>query len=174
MAIKAETKRYVGQPIERVEDEILLLGRAQYSDHLPTRAGTLHAAILRSPHAHAEIVSIDATKADAVPGVVAVMNGDDVKEMSEAFLIVLRAPINQWALAVEKVRYVGEAVALVIARDRYIAEDALADIDIVYSPLEAIVDQEEAIKDGTPQVHEAVGSNVVSTRFSPARSSTLR
>ncbi len=84
--------------------------------------------------------------------------------MSEAFLIVLRQPINQWALAVEKVRYVGEPVALVVARDRYIAEDALSEIDVVYEAMKPIIDQEEAISDDAPVVHEAVGSNVVSTR----------
>ncbi|MBT5049497.1 MAG: molybdopterin-dependent oxidoreductase [Rhodospirillaceae bacterium] len=164
MATDVKTKGYLGQPIERVEDEILLMGKAQFSDHLATRAGTQHAAILRSPHAHAEILSIDISKAEQVPGVVAVMTGDDVKEMSEAFLIVLRAPINQWALAVEKVRYVGEPVALVIARDRYIAEDALSEIVVEYKALEAAIDQEEAIKEGAPIVHDPVGSNVVSTR----------
>ena len=130
MTVDVENKKYIGQPIERVEDEILLMGKAQYSDHLPTRAGTLHAAILRSPHAHANIISIDTETAEEIPGVVAVMTGEDVKEMSEAFLIVLRAPINQWALAVEKVRYVGEPVALVIARNRYIAEDAVNEIAV--------------------------------------------
>ncbi|NKB20728.1 MAG: molybdopterin-dependent oxidoreductase [Alphaproteobacteria bacterium] len=164
MADVVEAKKYLGQPVERVEDEILLMGKAQYSDHLPTRAGTQHAAILRSPHAHAKIISIDTSKAEKIPGVVAVMTGDDVKEMSEAFLIVLRQPINQWALAVEKVRYVGEPVAMVVARDRYIAEDALSEIDVVYEAMKPIIDQEEAISDDAPVVHEAVGSNVVSTR----------
>lgn len=156
--------KYLGQPVQRVEDEILLMGKAQYSDHLPTRAGTQHAAILRSPHAHAKIKSIDVSRAEKIPGVSAVMTGDDVKEMSEAFLIVLRQPINQWALAVEKVRYVGEPVALVVARDRYIAEDALAEIDIVYDAIAPVIDQEKAILEDAPIVHEAVGSNVVSTR----------
>jgi 2-furoyl-CoA dehydrogenase large subunit len=164
MALDAETKKYVGQPVERVEDATLLTGQAQFSDHLPTRAGTLHAAILRSPHAHAEILSIDTAEAETMPGVFTVMTGEDVREMSEAFLIVLRQPINQWALAVEKVRYVGESVALVVATDRYLAEDAMAAIKVDYKPLKAIVDQEEAIRDDAPQVHEAVGSNVVSTR----------
>ena len=164
MTVDVKKKNYIGQPVERVEDSILLMGKAQFSDHLPTRAGTMHAAILRSPHAHAKIKSIDTGKAEQSPGVVTVMTGDDVKEMSEAFLIVLRAPINQWALAVEKVRYVGEPVALVIAHDRYMAEDALANITVEYETLDPIVDQEEAIKPDAPQVHEAVGSNVVSTR----------
>ena len=164
MADVALGKKFLGQPVERVEDEILLMGKAQYSDHLPTRAGTQHAAILRSPHAHAKIISIDTIRAENIPGVTAVMTGDDVKEMSEAFLIVLRQPINQWALAVEKVRYVGEPVAIVVARNRYIAEDALAEIDVTYEAMKPAVDQEEATLDDAPIVHEAVGSNVVSTR----------
>ena len=164
MADVAEVKKYLGQPIERVEDDILLMGKAQFSDHLPTRAGTQHAAILRSPHAHAKIISINTSKAEKIPGVVTVMTGDDVKEMSEAFLIVLRQPINQWALAVDKVRYVGEPLAMVVARNRYIAEDALSEIDVVYEAMKPIIDQEEAISDDSPIVHEAVGSNVVSTR----------
>ena len=164
MANTSQVQKYLGQPVPRVEDETLLMGKAQYSDHLPTRAGTQHAAILRSPHAHAKIVSIDVSRAEKISGVTAVMTGDDVKEMSEAFLIVLRQPINQWALAVEKVRYVGEPVALVVARDRYIAEDALAEIDVVYETMTPAIDQEEAILENAPIVHEAVGGNVVSTR----------
>ena len=164
MATAKEKIKYVGSPLERVEDNILLQGKAQYSDHLPTRAGTAHAAILRSPHAHAKINSISINKAKSHPGVLDVLTGDDVKEMSEAFLIVLRAPINQWALAVERVRYVGEPVAIVIARDRYIAEDAVGLIEVDYSPLPPAIDQEEATKDDAPVVHEAAGSNVVSTR----------
>ena len=164
MANTSQVQKYLGQPVPRVEDETLLMGKAQYSDHLPTRAGTQHAAILRSPHAHAKIVSIDVSRAEKISGVTAVMTGDDVKKMSEAFLIVLRQPINQWALAVEKVRYVGEPVALVVARDRYIAEDALAEIDVVYETMTPAIDQEEAILENAPIVHEAVGGNVVSTR----------
>ncbi len=164
MAESAEVKKYVGQSVERVEDEILLMGRAQFSDHLPTRAGTLHAAILRSPHAHAEILSIDTSRAEKMPGVACVMTGDDIQEMSDSFLIVLRAPINQWALAAKKVRYVGEPVVLVVARDRYLAEDAANEIDVEYKILPAAIDQEIAVTADAPVVHEAVGSNVVSTR----------
>ena len=164
MAATAEVKKYVGQPMERVEDETLLMGKAQYSDNLPTRAGTVHAAILRSPHAHAEILSIDTSESKKTPGVVAVMTGEDIREMSEAFLIVLRQPINQWALAVKKVRYVGEPVALVVARDRYLAEDAVSKIMVEYKTLQPVIDQEQSVKDDAPLVHEGVGSNVVSTR----------
>jgi len=164
MAVTAEAKGWVGKPVERVEDATLLTGKAQFSDHLPTRAGTLHAAILRSPHAHARIRKIDVSRAKAAPGVVSVITGEDIRAISDPFLIVLRQPMHQWALAVEKVRYVGEPVVCVVALDRYRAEDALALIDVEYEVLKAIVDQEEATDAGAPMVHEAMGSNVASTR----------
>jgi 2-furoyl-CoA dehydrogenase large subunit len=155
---------YLGRSVERVEDAILLTGRAQFSDHLAVRTGTLHAAILRSPHAHAGIVSIDVGEAQAMPGVTAVYTGEDVRAVSDPFLIVLRQPMPQWGLAVEKVRYVGEPVAMVLASDRYRAEDALQAIKVVYAPLAPAVDPEAATEEGAPLVHEAVGANVVSTR----------
>ena len=157
-------EKYVGQPVERVEDAALLTGSAMFSDHLPTRTGTLHAAILRSPHAHAEIVSIDVSAAKAMPGVVEVLTGEDLRDISDPFLIVLREPILQWALAVGKVRYVGEPVVIAIATDRYRAEDALSAIEVAYRTLKPAIDPEEAAAEGAPIVHEDVGSNVVSTR----------
>jgi 2-furoyl-CoA dehydrogenase large subunit len=165
MADEATVKeRYVGKPVERVEDATLLTGKAQFSDHLPTRAGTLHAAILRSPHAHAKIVSIDVSAAAARPGVVAVLTGEDVRKISDPFLIVLRQPMHQWALAVEKVRYVGEPVVCVVAEDRYRAEDALDGITVEYELLPPVIDQEAACEEGSALVHEAMGANVASVR----------
>jgi len=156
--------KFVGRPMERVEDASLLAGQALFCDDLPVRPDTLHAAILRSPHAHAEIVSIDTTAALAQPGVVAVLTGREIKEDSDPFLIVLRVPMDQWSLAIDRVRFVGEAVAVVVARDRYLAEDALDHIKVVYKPLPAVIAPLDAAKDGAPLVHPAVGSNVVSTR----------
>ena len=167
MADQAEApvkEKHLGQSVERIEDATLLTGRALFSDHLPTRKGTLHAAILRSPHAHAEIVSIDTSKAAARPGVTAVLTGDDIKDISDPFLIVIRQPIKQWALAAEKVRYVGEPVVVVVANDRYLAEDALADIAVEYRALKPAIDPEQAAAPGAPVVHESVGENVVSDR----------
>ena len=164
MTEQAEHEKFVGQSLERVEDAVLLTGRAMFSAHLPTRTGTLHAAILRSPHAHAEIVSLNIAKANARSGVAAIITGEQLREISDPFLIVLRQPMLQWALAVGKVRYVGEPVALVLAIDRYKAEDALADIEVEYHPLKPAVDAEAATADSAPLVHEEVGSNVVSTR----------
>ena len=161
---QSEKDGYVGRPLERVEDAILLTGRALFSDHLPTRTGTLQAAILRSPHAHAEIVSIDTSAAEALPYVAAVLTGEDIAAMSDPFLIVLKQPMAQWSLAVAKVRFVGEAVAVVIASDRYKAEDALQCVTVEYRVLQPAVDPVAAAESQAPLVHEEVGSNVVSKR----------
>jgi 2-furoyl-CoA dehydrogenase large subunit len=155
---------WVGRPVERIEDATLLTGRGYYTDDLPVRAGTLHAAILRSPHAHAEIVSIDTSAAMKRAGVHAVLTGREIKEESDPFLIVLRKPMDQWSLAVDRVRFVGEAVAVVIADNRYIAEDALDDIVVEYNKLPAVVDPLAALEKDAPLVHPAVGSNVPSDR----------
>jgi 2-furoyl-CoA dehydrogenase large subunit len=155
---------FVGRPIERIEDAALLTGRALFSDHLPTRTGTKHAAILRSPHAHAKIVSIDFSNALAQPGVATILTGTDVEAMSDPFLTVLRQPMHHWCLAVGRVRYVGEPVAVVVASNRYRAEDALDHISVEYRVLDPIVDCEDAAREGAPNLYPAIGSNVVSKR----------
>ncbi len=164
--IEESTKRksLVGQALERVEDETLLRGQARYADDFPVRSDTLHAAMLRSPHAHAEIVSIDATRALAQPGVVAVITGDDIREMSDPFLNAVKQPMKLWSLAVDRVRYVGEALVLVIADDRYKAEDAVDLVDVVYRVLEPVVDPLEAAKPDAVRIHEEAESNVMSSR----------
>lgn len=156
--------KFVGKPVERVEDPQLLTGQAIFTADMPTREGTLHAAILRSPHAHAEIVSIDTSAALKRPGVVAVLTGKEIKEDSDPFLIVLRKPMDQWSLAIDKVRFVGESVALVVASDRYLAEDALEHIKVEYKTLPVAVTPQGAAKEGAPLVHPACGSNIVSER----------
>ncbi|HKA78758.1 MAG TPA: xanthine dehydrogenase family protein molybdopterin-binding subunit, partial [Xanthobacteraceae bacterium] len=104
--------QFLGVPVLRKEDPALLSGRGRYADDLPVPAGTLHAHVIRSPHAHARIVDIDTSAALAQDGVWAVVAGEDVRRLSDPFLIALKAPVNQWSLAVERVRYVGEPVAL--------------------------------------------------------------
>ncbi len=164
MKQEAQIGKFVGRPMERVEDAPLLAGQALFCDSLPTRPGVLHAAILRSPHAQAEIVSIDVTAALTQPGVVTVLTGKEIKEDSDPFLMVLRKPMDQWSLAIDRVRFVGEAVAVVVAKDRYVAEDALDHIKVTYKPLPAAIDAREAAKEGAPLVHPKCGSNVVSER----------
>src|SRR5580692_12423608 len=104
----------LGKSILRKEDPALLSGRGRYADDVPIPAGTLHAHVVRSPHPHAKIVRIDVTKALAHEGVWAVLTGADVRKLSDPFLAVIKTPIQQWSLAVERVRYVGEPVALVV------------------------------------------------------------
>ena len=164
MAQQAEIEKYVGQSVERVEDSRLLTGRARFADHYPVPKGTLHAAVLRSPHASAEIVSIDVSKAEALPGVRAVYTGEDIKAISDPFLVIVKQPLNEWALAVERVRFVGEAVAVVVAKDRYIAEDALDLVEVNYNVLKPIIDAQEATAEGAPLVHADAGTNVMSDR----------
>ncbi|NKB20766.1 MAG: molybdopterin-dependent oxidoreductase [Alphaproteobacteria bacterium] len=164
VAQQAEIEKYVGQSVERVEDSRLLTGRARFADHYPVPQGTLHGAVLRSPHASAEIVSIDVSKAEALPGVRAVYTGEDIKAISDPFLVIVKQPLNEWALAVDRVRFVGEAVAVVVARDRYIAEDALDLVEVTYNALTPIIDAEAATAEGAPLVHVDAGTNVMSDR----------
>lgn len=156
--------RHVGQPMERLEDAALLTGRGRYGDDLGTPPGTLHAAVLRSPHAHADLVAVDASAALAMPGVRAVLTGEDVRRWSQPFVVGVKAPMQHWALAVDRVRYMGEPVAVVVAEDRYVAEDALDAIRVDYAPKPAIADLDAAVADGAALLHDAVGSNVVSDR----------
>ncbi len=154
----------LGQSLLRTEDATLLTGSAQFGDDLPVRGNTLYAAILRSPHAHAEILSIDTTAALKRPGVAAVLIGSEVKAETEPFLVGVKAPIDDWALAVDRVRYVGEPVALVVASDRYKAEDALDAIEVLYKPLPVAVDPDLAMREDAPLLYPACQSNVVHDR----------
>jgi len=124
-----------GQPLKRLEDADLLLGRGRFGDDLPVPRGTLHAAILRSPHAHAELVSIDAAAALAMPGVACVVTGEDARRWSRPFAVAVKTAMQQWCLAVDRVRSVGEPVVVVLAHDRYCAEDAIEHIAVEYRPL---------------------------------------
>ena len=155
---------YVGQSLARLEDAWLLMGRGAFADDLGTKPGTLHAAILRSPHAHADVLGIDANAALAQPGVHAVLTGADVRAWSRPFVVGVKQPMEHWCLAQERVRYVGEPVAVVVADDRYVAEDALAQIRVEYAPLPAVVDPEAALSADAPILHATVGSNTVSDR----------
>ena len=155
---------WVGRPIERFEDAALLTGAGRFVDDLGARPGTLHAAFVRSPHAHARIRSLDASGALASRGVRAVLTGDDVRRWAAPFVVGVKAPMEHWCLAVDKVRYVGEPVAVVIAEDRYLAEDGAERVEVDYEPLPVALGIEQAIAEGAPVLHESVGGNVVSDR----------
>ncbi|NYZ13412.1 molybdopterin-dependent oxidoreductase [Azospirillum sp. RWY-5-1] len=155
---------YVGRPVPRVEDAALLTGSARYADDLPVKPGTLHAAILRSPHAHAELLGIDTAAARTVPGVAAVITGEEAKRFSSPFLVGVKAPMEHWCLAVDRVRYVGEPVAVVLADSRYVAEDALDRIGARYRPLPPVMTFDQAFDAASEPLHPALGSNLVNRR----------
>jgi 2-furoyl-CoA dehydrogenase large subunit len=158
------TELLVGQAIERIEDAALLTGQGRFADDLALAAGTGHAAFVRSPHAHANIVAIDTTAAEAMPGVYAILTGADVQAWSIPFITGVKQPMSHWCLAVDKARYAGEPVAIVIAQDRYRAEDAAEVVAVEYEPLTVIIDPVAAAQPGAPVLHDAVGSNVVHER----------
>ncbi|TCJ13713.1 xanthine dehydrogenase family protein molybdopterin-binding subunit, partial [Rubrobacter taiwanensis] len=157
-------ERYVGGGVPRKEDPALVTGRATWTDNIRL-PGTVHMAVLRSPFAHARITNLDVSPAREMPGVVAAFTGRDLADEWAAPLPCgwqvtedLRIP-DHWPLARDKVRYVGDAVAVVLATDRYRARDALEAIQVDYEPLDAVVDVEAALKEGSPLVHEELGTN---------------
>src|ERR1700728_2789350 len=154
----------LGKPMLRKEDASLLSGRGRYADDLPVAVGTLSAHVIRAPHAHAEIVRIDAARALAHDGVWAVLTGEEVRKLSDPFLAPVKTPVRQWALAVERVRYVGEPVALVVAENRYIAEDAAELVEIDYEPLAAVIAPVAACQTDAPLLHPEAKTNEVSVR----------
>lgn len=131
-------------------------------DDLPTKKGTLHAAVLRSPYAHAEILSIDTSACLARPDVFAVITGADMRQFTDNMKTAVDTPMEYRGLAIDRVRFVGEPVAVVCAVDRYRAEDALDDIKIEYRPLPVVVDPVAALAEDAPVLHPAIGSNLFS------------
>ncbi|HMN22793.1 MAG TPA: molybdopterin-dependent oxidoreductase, partial [Ottowia sp.] len=131
---------------------------------LGVKPGTLHAAVLRSPHAHALLGAIDTAAAERAPGVRAVLTGKDIADWSRPFVVGVKAPMEMWALATDRVRFVGDPVAVVVAESRYLAEDAADLVKVAYTPLPAVTTVDDAIRDDATVLHEGVGSNVVSDR----------
>ncbi|HKA63502.1 MAG TPA: molybdopterin cofactor-binding domain-containing protein, partial [Methylomirabilota bacterium] len=151
--------------VRRREDPRLITGAGRFVDDLRV-PGCLHAAMLRSPHAHARILAIDVAAARRAPGVVGVFVAEDLGSAGDPMPIyaphpALPVPCKIRPLARERVRFVGEPVAVVIADDVYRACDALDLIRVEYDPLPALVDVEAALAPGAPILHEEIGSNVV-------------
>lgn len=158
------SETFVGKPIERFEDAALLCGQGQFMDDLGVRPGTLYASFVRSPHPHARLVNIDTSAALAVDGVHAVVTGEQIAQFTRPFTVGVKAPMKHWSLAVDRVRYQGEPVAIVLADTPYIAEDGVDLVKVAYQPLPAVVDPLDAIMDSAPVLHDEVGSNVVADR----------
>jgi len=148
------TRRWLGKSINRVEDPRFLRGEGRYIDDIKL-PGMAHAAIVRSPHAHATITAIRTEAAEALPGVIAVVTGRDLADRVAP--LPSFGGISQDLLAVDKVRHFGEAVAAVVAENRYIAEDACDLIEVDYEQLPVVLDPLEARKEGGALVHETLG-----------------
>ncbi len=157
--------KVLGSALKRREDPALITGRGKYTDDLQV-PGMLHAVMVRSPYAHARIKSIDTSAAESAPGVFKVVTAADAATAGmPGFIPVgwllpdLKTPAHPM-LASEIVRHVGEAVAVVVAEDRYLARDAADLVVVDYEPLEAIADVKATTEEGAPQVHEEAPGNV--------------
>lgn len=160
------TQKFSGQALKRKEDVRLITGLSHYVDDIQL-TGMLYAAVLRSMHAHAKINRIDTTEAKKYPGVVAVFTGQDLKDRigpvpCASQLPTLKVPMHP-VLAIDKVCYVGEPVAVVVAQDRYIARDAIDLINVDYDPLPAVSDPEKALEKDSPVIHQQWSDNIAFT-----------
>ena len=160
----------IGKSVKRVEDNRFLKGEGKYTDDFNMPNQTF-AVYLRSPHAHANLVSVDISAAKAMDGVINVFTGKDIKDAGIVGSIcgwqvdfkngdTMKEPGHP-ILAVDKVRHVGDAVALVIAEDIGTAKDAAGAVEVNYDVLDAIVDPKAAVQNGAPQVHDDVPNNTI-------------
>ncbi|HLW48065.1 MAG TPA: xanthine dehydrogenase family protein molybdopterin-binding subunit [bacterium] len=158
---------YVGAPLRRREDRRLLTGGSRFLDDIRL-PGMVHAAVVRSPHAHARILRIDAAAARAMRGVAAVLTARDlpspVPRIPAPPMFPGIAAATHPLLAAAVVRYVGQPVAVVVAESRYAAEDAAEAVQVDYEPLPAVVDVDAALAPGAPVLHARLGGNVVFTQ----------
>src|SRR5438309_1220300 len=152
MAVETRPHGGIGESRKRTEDARFIRGQGNYLDDIGL-PGMLHMVILRSPHAHARIKSIDTTAASAIPGVVAVVTGELMAQHGLAWMPTLSGD-TQAVLATDKVRFQGQEVAAVIASDPYIAQDAVDLIEVEYEPLAAIVDPLKANDPGVPVIRD--------------------
>ncbi|MGH2614473.1 MAG: xanthine dehydrogenase family protein molybdopterin-binding subunit, partial [Thermomicrobiales bacterium] len=169
--------RYVGAEVRRKEDPRLITGSSTYVDDVPI-AGMAHVALVRSPHPHARILGIDIVEAKAMPGVIAIVTGEDLaksvgplSESASEGVSGEEADYEEreeeaeespevWPIARGKVRFVGEAVAAVVAESRYQAEDAADAVLVDYEPLPNVTNPEEAMHDGAPKLYPNVKNNL--------------
>jgi carbon-monoxide dehydrogenase large subunit len=152
MATQEQGVRWLGKSVKRKEDDRFVVGRGNYIDDIKL-PGMLHMAILRSPIAHARIISIDTSKAAALPGVVAVVTGELLAQHNLAWMPTLSGD-TQAVLATDKVRMQGQEVACVIAEDVYTAHDALGLIEVDYDPLPAVVTPQQALAADAPVIRD--------------------
>jgi len=156
-------KGWAGQSVPRKEDKRLLQGEGLFVDDVK-RHGMGYIHFVRSPYAHAHITSIDVSKAEEIKGVYGTLTGEEVASLTDPFFQLSTPPgahIKDYALAVGKVRYVGEAVVAVVAETRELARDASELVEIEYEPLAPVVDARRARDAETPVLHDDAGSNLM-------------
>jgi 2-furoyl-CoA dehydrogenase large subunit len=153
----------IGAPVERLEDAPLLTGNGRFMDDLDPLPGTMEAAIVRSPHPHARIRSFDADRARSMPGVVAVIGPEETAEL-RPFSLSVPAPLEYRPAATDRVRYVGEPVAVVVATDRYLAEDAAERVQVDYEILPTVVSVHDAMAPDAERLHAGTETNVATDR----------
>jgi carbon-monoxide dehydrogenase large subunit len=157
--------KVIGSAIKRREDPALITGKGKYTDDLQLPNMT-YVVTVRSPHAHARIKSIDTSKAKALPGVVAVFTGQDIKNsgvpggLPVGWLHANMHTPPHPMVAIDTVRYVGDAVAMVVAEDRYTARDAADLVEVEYEPLPVVTDALKAAQAGAPQLHPEAPNNI--------------
>ncbi len=159
----AEPERWAGRSIPRKEDGRLLQGQGVFVDDI-RRHNMGYAAYVRSPYAHAIIRSIDVSQALELPGVFGTLTGDEVATLTDPFFQLSTPPgseIKDYALAVGRVRFVGDPVAIVVAETRELARDAAELVEVEYEPLPVITDARRALDDEAPLIHTDAGTNLV-------------
>jgi 4-hydroxybenzoyl-CoA reductase alpha subunit len=147
-----EELSFIGKSVPRKDGMEKATGRALYTVDM-VLPGMLWGKILRSPYPHAKILHIDTTRAEKLPGVKAVITGKDTLGIKHGFVETPRYPPDQYPIAMDRVRYIGEEVAAIAAIDEYIAEEALSLIQVDYEELPAVFDPEEAMKPDAPEIH---------------------
>ena len=161
--VETETREgYVGQSFGRKEDDRLVRGEGKFMDDFEPTANPRHLGILRSPLAHGTIEEIETDAAEERDDVRAVLTGEDIVEEMDPFTVGVQNPPDYYPLAVDKVRYDGEPVAVVVADGKYAAKDALESINVEYDRLDPVTDELAALEDDAPQLHE--GGNLANDR----------
>ncbi len=157
--------RWIGRQIERKEDHRLLIGAGRFIDDIEI-PGALHVCFVRSPHAHARIVAIDAEHARKMPGVVMVFTGHEMARWATRHVMAPPIeglhPVEMDSLPTDRVRFQGDLVACVVADDRYLAEDAAEQVQVTYDPLEAVTDMHRALEPDCVRVDDSLPSNLIS------------
>ena len=166
-----DTERPIGfGRLKRKEDARFIRGQGNYLDDIRL-PGMVHGVVLRSPYAHAKIVSIDTSAALALPGVAAVITAKDLETLGLAWMPTISYD-TQAVLAGDKVRFQGQEVAFVIATDEYIARDATALIDVEYEPLPAVVNARKALDDDAPLIRDDKDGQWTTWPAQPGRPAT--